>query len=203
MIKKLKKAFTNPREVGPYLRWRLRCLQVRQVTVDGRTYHRYRGELFPDFLNHGNASAHIRDLALEHCRGQGIDVGAGDWPLPGAIPVRDEPHQNAYKLDTIPDGSLDFVFSSHCVEHLEDWAGAIRLWIRKLKKGGTLFLYLPHESMKLWNPGGPFVADDHKWMPTVEVLVPFLQENGMRIVDFNPARDEYWSFHVIGVSERG
>ncbi|HLQ67215.1 MAG TPA: methyltransferase domain-containing protein [Candidatus Limnocylindrales bacterium] len=169
---------------------------MRRVEVSGDTYFYYRGVSYPEHLNRGNACSHIAARALTYCRGRGIDVGASDWPLPGSIPVRDEPHQNAYKLDDFPDASLDFVFSSHCLEHLEHWQKALRLWIRKIKPGGILFLYLPHESMKLWRKCGPWVGLGHQWIPTSGTILSFLEQNNLGIVDYNPGRDDYWSFHL-------
>ena len=56
---------------------------------------------------------------------------------------------DAYNL---PDLEVDYIFSSHCLEHLPDWVGALDYWNSKLKIGGILFLYLPHKSQKYWNP---------------------------------------------------
>ncbi len=190
-------AVRHPEWIVPQILSRLRHFQVSTVVVDGELFHQYLGERYPDYLNHGNASAFIVPKALEYCKGQGIDIGASTWPLPGATPVENEPHQNAYELDSIADGSLDFVFSSHCLEHLDRWRDALALWIRKLKPQGILFLYMPHESMKMWNPAGPWVGYTHRWKPRHEILVPFLREHGMEIVEFNPSRDAWWSFHIV------
>jgi SAM-dependent methyltransferase len=161
-------------------------------------FHQYRGDIYPDYLNHGNAKSHISELATQWCRGSGIDIGADRWPLEGSTPIQNEADLNAYKLDAFADGSLDYVFSSHCLEHLQDWRAALQLWISKLKQGGILFLYLPHESMKLWHPCGPWVHSDHKWKPTLRVLIPFLQANGIEVVKSKDGPDSYWSFHIIG-----
>ena len=118
-------------------------------------------------------------------------------PIEGAIPIENFEGQNAYRLDDFEDNSLDYVFSSHCLEHLERWKDALYLWVKKLKVGGILFLYLPHESMKMWRPGGPWVRHNHLWIPTVEEIIPFLSENGVQILDYNPRRDEAWSFHIV------
>jgi SAM-dependent methyltransferase len=197
ILRKLSTAVRDPRKLACYVVWRMNRLQVRRIETPDGVVHEYRGERYPDYLNHGNACSFISERALAACQGAGIDVGASSWPLPGATPVRDEPHQNAYKLDAFPDGSLDYVFSSHCVEHLRRWRDALGLWARKLKPGGTLFLYLPHESMKLWRRCGPWVGLGHEWIPTHEVLVPFLTGLGLDVVEFNPGRDSYWSFHVV------
>jgi len=180
------------------LRWQLNRRFVHEVRLPDGVYHRYRGELYPDYLNHGNACSFIREKALLYCSGKGIDVGADEWPLPGSVPVREEKHQNAFSLDAFPDASLDFVFSSHCLEHLRPWKKALRLWIRKLKPGGRLFLYLPHESMKLWRRAGPWVGLRHEWTPTWEVLVPFLEQHGVKVAEVDKGRDSYWSFYIAG-----
>jgi len=42
------------------------------------------------------------------------------------------------------------------------------------------------------------VGPGHKWIPTYEVLTEFLSNQGIEIIEYNPDRDEYWSFHVVG-----
>jgi len=198
VVSKAFHAIADPRRLSCYLRWQWNRRFVRRVELPTGVFHRYRGELYPDYLNHGDACSFIRDKALRYCAGHGIDVGPAEWPLPGAVPVREETHQNAYALDAFPDGSLDFVFSSHCLEHLRDWEVALRLWIRKLKPGGRLFLYLPHSTMKLWRRAGPWVGLRHEWIPTWQVLAPFLERNGLVDVEYDEGRDDYWSFYLTG-----
>lgn len=191
------KIIKDPEKLLLYLAVKLRSMQVKKIYQNGKLFHRYKGELFPDYLNHGNASSFILEKAQRYCQGKGIDIGAGNWPFPGAIPIQDEEHQNAYKLNQFEDNSLDYVFSSHCLEHLEYWEKALVLWSSKIKYGGILFLYLPHESMKLWNPGAPWVGYAHKWQPRYEILVPFLKGIYLEIIEFNPLKDDYWSFHIV------
>lgn len=197
MTHRLKKILCNPRQIPAYLAYRLRKLQVRRIVVDGKIWYKYQGTLYPDTLNHGNARSHVEPLALKYCKGSGIDIGADRWPLPGATPVYNEPRQNAYCLDAFADASLDYVFSSHCLEHLVRWQDALKLWIAKLKPGGILFLYLPHHSMKLWAPGGPWAGLHHVWQPRYEILREFLEQNGLEILAGEAGKDEYWSFHLI------
>ena len=66
----------------------------------------------------------------------------------------------ATNLRWFADGQLDFVFSSHCLEHMprqEALGLAIPEFLRVLKPGGLLFLYLPdgrrgHMSFHEWDP---------------------------------------------------
>ena len=197
MRNKIMKVIKHPDRIIPYIICRINQLRIAKVVKNGELFYKYKGTLYPDYLNHGNACQFIAEKALTYCKGKGIDVGADKWPLPGAVPIQDEPHMNAYNLNAFEDNSLDYVFSSHCLEHLHRWKEPLLLWVSKLKMGGILFLYLPHESMKLWNPRGPWIGDAHKWKPKYEILLPFLTSHGMDIIEHNPYRDKYWSFHVV------
>jgi predicted SAM-dependent methyltransferase len=59
---------------------------------------------------------------------------------------------NGYHATNLPDGEVDYIFSSHCLEHINDWVGALDYWGTKLKKGGVIFLYLPDYSQEYWRP---------------------------------------------------
>jgi SAM-dependent methyltransferase len=108
-------------------------------------------------------------LALRYLRGDGIEIGA----LHGALPVsraarvryvdrltvdglraqypelRDvslvtpDIVDDGEVLDSIPDGSLDFVAASHFVEHCENPIGTLRNHLQKLRPDGVLFLVVP------------------------------------------------------------
>jgi len=59
-----------------------------------------------------------------------------------------------------PDESQDTVFSSHCLEHVEDAQAAISEWFRVLKTDGFLIICVPHQHLyerkssppSRWNP---------------------------------------------------
>lgn len=194
---KIRKALENPREILPYFsRVLLRTLLIRRLEQNGQQFYKYKGTLYPIHLSNKSAAPFIFDKAKEYCDGDGIDIGGGTSPFSGADLIENEKDQNAYCLDRYDDLSLDYVFSSHCLEHLEDWQRALTLWISKIKPGGTLFLYLPHQSMALWKPKGLWVGREHKWSPSVKILLPFLRELNMDILDAQFDKDAYWSFHI-------
>lgn len=92
-------------------------------------------------------------------RGRGLDLGCGQFKvLPHVIGIDDGDHaalfghsflanlkMNAEKLDIFATQSMDFVFSSHLLEHIEDYREALKEWWRVVKIGGKLILYLPHK----------------------------------------------------------
>jgi SAM-dependent methyltransferase len=109
-------------------------------------------------------------------RGNGIDVGAGQDSLgrlkmqfPGIIDVRawDMPDGDAQYLVTIPDNTYDFLHSSHCLEHMEDYGVALYNWIRVVKPGGYLVITIPDETMYEHDEWPSQFNDDHKWSFTL------------------------------------
>lgn len=158
---------------------------------------RYCGRTWPDYLTVGGAAAAISRVALSFCEGSGIDVGAGYWCLPGAEPV--DPFRGPGRVRSLDDfapGSLDFVFSSHCLEHISDWRAALRAWVRCIRPGGAVFLYLPHPSCPLWTPGSPFVGTGHVWSPSLDVVAAELVRLDCDIVAQDAGPDFMESFYV-------
>lgn len=159
----------------------------------------YRGKFYPDYLTIGSASHAIFPIAIGFCRGHGVDIGAGFWPLPESMPV--DSYRGPGMERTVADfddNSLDYVFSSHCLEHIENWQEALSEWIRKLKPGGIIFLYLPHPDCEIWHPGSPFVGDGHKWIPYPEIIKKAVKQFYCEIVAFDDGPDAMQSFYVCG-----
>lgn len=90
--------------------------------------------------------------------GQGIEIGFYDHKInPNSIgfdlnnsyfhKVGGKNYQlDGSGLPTITSESMDYVFSSHCLEHLKKPLNYILYeWVRVLKPGGLLILYLPHK----------------------------------------------------------
>lgn len=151
----------------------------------------YEGQLYPDYLKRGGASRFIAPIATRFCVGNGVDVGAGMWPLPGATPVEMAQGGSAYD---IPGEGLDFVFSSHCLEHLDDPVTALCHWRDKLKDNGVLFLYLPHPDMIYWRPEN---CRKHRHLFYPKDVVTMLARLGFKDI-IHSERDLAWSFAVVG-----
>jgi SAM-dependent methyltransferase len=153
--------------------------------------YEYKGVLFPDYLKTGNACQHIAATAAHFCQGNGLDVGAGKWPLPGATP-----HDRSGQLDALelPHGPFDYVFSSHCLEHLPNPIAALEHWKTRLRPGGVLFLYLPHPDMTYWKPQN-CRKHLHSWTPSQ--MAEIVSDLGFENV-IHSERDMAWSFAVVG-----
>ena len=121
-----------------------------------------------------NESKKIVWEVARYLRGRGVDLGAGDFKvLPHAISVDNMHHAqfgfamrpdvsaDVTNLDMFASQSMDFVYSSHTLEHVVDYRATLKEWWRVLKGGGTMVLYLPHEDLypKIGMPGANI---DHK-----------------------------------------
>jgi SAM-dependent methyltransferase len=112
----------------------------------------FKDRIYPAFQSKGFASKFAFPFAHEVCHGLGLDIGCNrlEWCFPGALPV--DPVINEFHAYDLPEDQWDYIFSSHCLEHLPHWVNALDYWTTKIKSGGTLFLYLPHPSQSYWNP---------------------------------------------------
>lgn len=155
------------------------------------TTFEYRGALYPEYLRHGNACRFIAPIAKEFCRGVGLDVGCGKWPLPGARPIDLKRGDDAMAL---PEGTWDYVFSSHCLEHLPNPVEAIEHWKTRIVPGGVLFLYLPHPDMRYWRPEN---CRKHLHLFHPADVAAMLRELGFSNV-LHSERDLAWSFACVG-----
>ena len=82
----------------------------------------YKGDNYPEYIRNGNAVEHIEVIAKQFCKGKGLDIGGFyGWTLPGAIPINIADNILDYDAYKLPDyKELDYIFSSHCLEHLSD-----------------------------------------------------------------------------------
>ncbi len=118
----------------------------------------FKGETYLELQSKGNAQKFARPFAEEIIKPGfdkvGYDIGCkyAEWSLPNSLlvdPEIDSEH-DAMKL---PRMNVDYVFSSHCLEHLANWVDALEHWHKALKRNGILFLYLPSmEDQNYWRP---------------------------------------------------
>ncbi len=88
--------------------------------------------------------------------------------------------------------SQDAVYSSHCFEHIADYAGALREWHRVLKVGGHMIIVVPHKHLfekrddlpSAWNldhkrfyTAGSLLAEVESSLPANSYRVRHLADN--------------------------
>ena len=153
------------------------------------------GVEYPLFQAEGFASRFAFPFAKEVCSGIGYDIGycKEEWKFPGAIGI-DPSVDDRFSAHNLPETIVDYIFSSHCLEHLDNWVDALDHWTSRLKKGGTLFLYLPDFSQEYWRP---WFNRKHKNIFSAEIVAQYLTSNGYRKV-FKSGVDLNNSFMVMG-----
>lgn len=124
----------------------------------------------------GFESDKVRFDVLPYLARGGLDIGCGPkkvWPhligidsgrdteLFGVAMKPDIVVGSAERLPLFADRSADAVFSSHTLEHIDNWQGALAEWWRLVKVGGYLILYLPHRDLYP-NIGTPGANPDHR-----------------------------------------
>lgn len=102
--------------------------------------------------------------------GRGIDIGCGPDPLDKSVftsieslEAYDTPQGDANTCENLADNSFDFVYSSHCLEHMHDVHAALGNWIRICKPNGYVVFAVPHEVYYEKNHWPSPFNHDHKF----------------------------------------
>ena len=113
--------------------------------------------------SHFGETSKVRNEVLQYFHGNnGIDIGCSRDPLTHycvAFDKMDYPEVTVRgEADKLPfeNETFDWVFSSHCLEDFEDTNAVLTEWLRVLKPGGVIGLYVPNQD--LYKGGN----DDHK-----------------------------------------
>ncbi len=117
----------------------------------------------------GNSLITREEISWRYLKGSGVEIGALHFPLPVSpkakvkyvdrMSVKDLREQypelkdlklvevdiiaDGERLETVPDGSQDFVIANHFLEHCQDPFTALKNSLRVLKSGGAMFLAIP------------------------------------------------------------
>lgn len=86
------------------------------------------------------------------CRGDVLDIGPGPDPLVlwhehlprmTSFTGYDVGDGDAQTLDGVPAEAFDFVYSSHCLEHVTHAPSALARWFEVVRPGGVLWVRVP------------------------------------------------------------
>lgn len=154
----------------------------------------------------GQEASKTRALWPEHISsilaGKGLDIGAGQDPISPDAHVFDLEDGDAGRVDEYLSERFDYVFSSHCLEHMVDAVDALARWWKLVRPGGHLILLLPDENLyeqgywpsifntdhkhtfrlgvHTWSPVSHFVPNLIRNLPDVESWDFQLQDHGCR-----------------------
>lgn len=159
-------------------------------------------------------SSKIRWDTVPYTRGLGLDVGCGPekiWPQAIGIDNRKDTGLFGIQMNpdiTVPDAtdiglfatnSVDWLYSSHTLEHIPDHKKALKEWWRVVKDGGYMLLYLPHKNLYP-NIGQPGSNPDHRHDFLPSDIIEVMKEVGgwdLVVNEDRNADNEYSFFQVF------
>ena len=118
------------------------------------------------------------ELFRDFLKGDILDIGAGQDPVfPGAI-IFDKPQGNAENIfEYFQHESFDSVFSSHCLEHINEPRLVIRDWFALVKPGGYLFVIVPDEDLYEQGHFPSVFNSDHKSTFTISKSISWSSQS--------------------------
>jgi len=156
---------------------------------------RFKNKTYPKFQSQGNAAKFAIPYAQMVCKDVGVDIGCNrkEWAFPNSIPI-DLQFNDGYSALNLPEIKINYIFSSHCLEHMPNWVEVMDYWYEKLENEGILFLYLPHYSQEYWKPWN---NRKHLHIFTPEIINDYMKDKGYKNI-FRSEKDLNDSFMIFG-----
>lgn len=151
------------------------------------------------------------ELERSVLQGRGIDIGCGPDPVTPDARGFDVGDGDANRITEFVHEQFDFVYSSHCLEHMHEPRRALQEWWRLVKPGGHLFFLVPDEDLyeqgvfpsrfngdhkatftlskaRSWSPVSHNVLDLARGLPGGELVSLQLHDHGYdrRLLRFGP-----------------
>jgi len=134
-------------------------------------------------------------------RGRGIDIGCGPDPVAPDVRRFDLDDGDANRITQFVHEQFDYVYSSHCLEHMHDAASALSEWWALVRPGGHLIFAVPDEDlyeqgvfpsrfnpdhkatftiskMRSWSSVSRNVLDLARGLPDAEIISLALHDHG-------------------------
>lgn len=162
----------------------------------------------------GNESGKVRWELVPYTRGKVLDLGSGPYiTFPHFLRVDNEADEGLFGIKANPQvrvetceqltifasQSWDAVFSSHMLEHIapERVPAALKEWLRVIKPGGFLVLYLPADDLypKIGEKGA---NPDHKWDVSYESMLEHMRKAGSwDLIDYQHRSEDREYSHLF------
>ncbi|MSU47591.1 MAG: class I SAM-dependent methyltransferase [Opitutus sp.] len=134
-------------------------------------------------------------------QGKGIDIGCGPDPVTPDVRRFDRADGDANHITRHVRDQFDFVYSSHCLEHMRDPRCALHEWWQLVRPGGHLIFIVPDEDLyeqgvfpsrfnpdhkatftiskaRSWSPASHNVLDLARGLPDAELVSLVLHDHG-------------------------
>lgn len=153
-------------------------------------------ELSKSIVRRMNNSNFVR----KYFKGDGIDIGGLPdplilyqefFPLMNSVRIWDLEDGDAQYMKGVPDNSVDFIHSSHCLEHLNDPFEGLSNWLRVIKPNGYIIVTIPDEDLYEQGVFPSTFNLDHKntftiykeksWSPNSINVVSLIQNLGSQV----------------------
>lgn len=86
-------------------------------------------------------------IELKILQGKGIDIGPADDPIFPDVKCFDMEDGDANIITQYVKDQYDYVFASHCLEHMHNPHEALQEWWKLVKVGGHIFFAIPDEDL--------------------------------------------------------
>ncbi len=180
----------------------------------------YDNEILEQIFRVRRETSNIFPITKDYCVGSGVDFGCESDPHPFAQRLVDmNPEvENLYGtthsvhirdinagFPDWEDDSLDFAYTSHCIEHLRNPINFIKECTRIVRPGGNIVIVGPHEDW-YWPVGHPDANPDHSkynWSLSPRKIVKWFKAAcNVSIIHISEhGYPENWSWCVVARKE--
>ncbi len=87
------------------------------------------------------------DFEWSLLQGRGLDIGPGDDPVTESVETFDIEDGDANHITDFVQGPYNYIFSCHCLEHMDEPKDALKQWWSLLAPGGHMILVVPDEDL--------------------------------------------------------
>lgn len=95
-------------------------------------------------------------------KGKGLDIGCGPDPIDPSADRFDLEQGDANQITKFVSKKYDYVFSSHCLEHMNEPIRALKDWCSLVEDGGHIILIVPDEDLYEQGHFPSLFNEDHK-----------------------------------------
>jgi len=130
---------------------------------------------------------------------KGIDFGGALGTIGGNTVIVDNVSRHL-KIDDIDNNSLDYIFTSHTLEHISNLAETLIKLYNKLKKGGIIYIVVPSYTCKRWRVDA---MNSHVWNFSLEDNIFTRIDEKVKNAGFKINKAEYtWDDSIVIFGEK-